>query len=184
MRTLLPYENLPLDEGFSQLPDSTWFSISVSIMLVALLLRESSEQIQAEIVQSVVALRGVCKAIQLATEIGFTIEDEGTVMVTQNTGWNTVHVNFHSGLPKSVMVAVMRDLLKISMTWTDQSCVLAQEMAHSGFVHMLTSYLHAGRYVNTFNQVSQFFNYQVHTYTMVPPHRMLRMLFFCLSSIF
>lgn len=83
MRTLLPYENLPLDDGFSQLPESTWFSISVSIMLVALLLRESSEQLQTEIVQSVVALRGACRAIQLAIEIGFTIEDEGVIIVAQ-----------------------------------------------------------------------------------------------------
>ena len=46
-------------------------------MLVALLLRESSEQIQTEIIQSVVGLHGACKAIQLAIEIGLTIKNEG-----------------------------------------------------------------------------------------------------------
>ena len=81
MRTLLPYENLPLSDGFSQLPESTWFSISVSVMLVALLLRESNEKIQFEVVQSVVALQGACRAIQLAIEIGFTIEDEGENLI-------------------------------------------------------------------------------------------------------
>ena len=59
-----------------------------------------------------------------------------------------------SGLPRSVMSTVMRDLLLISMTWTDQSCVLAQEMSQLGFVHTMTMYLHAGCYVNTFDQVS------------------------------
>ena len=153
MRTLLPYENLPLDDGFSQLPESTWFSISVSIMLVALLLRESNEQLQSEIVQSVVALRGACRAIQLAIEIGFTIEDEGVHDYSCSTIIDNLTLYFIAGLPKSVMLPVMRDLLNVSMAWTDQSHVLAQEMSQSGFVHMLTTYLHAGNYVNTFNQV-------------------------------
>ena len=52
------------------------------------------------------------------------------------------------------MSTVMRDLLLISMTWTDQSHVLAQEMSQSGFVHTMTVYLHAGCYINTFDQVS------------------------------
>lgn len=81
MRTLLPYDNLPLSDGFSQLPDSTWFSISVSITLVALLLRESNEKIQFEIIQSVVALRGACRAVQLAIEIGFTVSNEGEILL-------------------------------------------------------------------------------------------------------
>lgn len=81
IRTLLPYEYLPFEDGFSQLPESTWFSISTSIMLIALLLKESKEQIHAEIVQSVVALRGACKAIHLAVEIGLTIKDEGTSII-------------------------------------------------------------------------------------------------------
>ena len=81
IRTLLPYEYLPFEDGFSQLPESTWFSISTSIMLIALLLKESNEQIQAEIVQSVVALRGASKAIHLAVEIGLTIKDEGTSII-------------------------------------------------------------------------------------------------------
>ena len=52
------------------------------------------------------------------------------------------------------MTPVMKDLLKMSMIWTDQSRVLAQEMSQSGFVHWLTMWLHAGHYVNTFDQVS------------------------------
>lgn len=57
------------------------------------------------------------------------------------------------------MSAVMGDLLLISMTWTDQSRVLAQEMSQSGFVHTMTMYLHAGCYMNTFDQVSNSINY-------------------------
>lgn len=49
-------------------------------MLIALLLKESSEQIQAEIVQNVSGLRGASKALHLAVEIGLTIKDEGTAI--------------------------------------------------------------------------------------------------------
>ena len=52
------------------------------------------------------------------------------------------------------MLPAMRDLLQISVTWTDQSRVLAQEMSRSGFVYTMTIYLHVGDYMNTFDQVS------------------------------
>ena len=52
----------------------------------------------------------------------------------------------------------MGDLLLISMTWTDQSHVLAQEMSQSGFVHTMTVYLHAGCSINTFDRVSSIYS--------------------------
>ena len=57
------------------------------------------------------------------------------------------------------MLTVMKDLLQISMTWTDQSRELTQEMSRSGFVHMLTMHLHAGSCINMFNQVSNLVKY-------------------------
>ena len=156
IRTLLPYENIPLESGLSQLTESTWYTISSSIMLIALLLRESTEQIQAEIVQSVVALRSVCKAIQLGIDISLTIQDKGEICFNIFMVIRLLSASFFcSGLPKSVMLPAMRDLLQISVTWTDQSRVLAQEMSRSGFIHTMTINLHVGRYMNTFDSVRE-----------------------------
>lgn len=51
------------------------------------------------------------------------------------------------------MAATISSFLKIAVTWSDKSRVLAQEMAHSGFVQTLSHVLHAGMCTNTLTKV-------------------------------
>lgn len=70
MRTALPYEGIPFEDGISDLSHATWFNLGECILLFSQLLGESSDSIKSDIAHSMVALPGACRAVHLAVEMG------------------------------------------------------------------------------------------------------------------
>lgn len=152
LRTVLPYEGISLENSANDLSDSTWFNISECILLLSLILGESSDSIKADIVNCFVAFPGACRAMQLAIEMGILIPDEGEQLVCFLT---ELYFLFSSlGLAKNLMTNSMTEFVKISMTLSDYSHDLAREMARSGCVHTFVSILQAGACLNTLTRVS------------------------------
>ena len=81
IRTLLPYEGTPLEHGFEELSESTWYTIGECISLI---LAESDDSIKNVIIQCAAAVPGSCASIQLAFYIGTLIRKEGRSFCTRN----------------------------------------------------------------------------------------------------
>ena len=77
MKTLLPYEGIPLEEGFEQPSDATWYTISECILLISWIITESDEHTIKDIIDCAAALPGCCRSMQLAFYIGTLIGNEG-----------------------------------------------------------------------------------------------------------
>ena len=71
IKTLLPYEGLPLEDGYKLLPEKTWFTMSECILLISLIQDESDASIQSGIARTALHLPQSCRAIHLAFHIGF-----------------------------------------------------------------------------------------------------------------
>lgn len=76
IRSFLPCDGLLIQEGANELAD-VWPTIGVGIVLTSTLLKQSSDQLQAEIVRSVAALPGVCRALALAFNIAISFDEAG-----------------------------------------------------------------------------------------------------------
>ena len=74
MRTAL---SIPLADGIRDLPDTIWFNIGESVLLLSLILNEASDSIQADIARSIVALPGACKAMYWSVYMGLQCGDDG-----------------------------------------------------------------------------------------------------------
>jgi len=76
IRSFLPCDGILIQEGANELAD-VWPTIGVGIVLTSALLKQSSDQLQAEIVRSVAALPGVCRALALAFNIAISFDEAG-----------------------------------------------------------------------------------------------------------
>lgn len=76
-RTLLPYEGIPLEHGFEQLSDATWYTISECILLISMIVAESDGSVENGIIQCAAAIPGSCASMQLAFYMGTIIRKEG-----------------------------------------------------------------------------------------------------------
>ena len=76
IRSFLPCDGLLIQEGANELAD-VWTSFGVGIVLTSALLKQSSDQLQAEIVRSVAALPSVCRALALAFNIAISFDEAG-----------------------------------------------------------------------------------------------------------
>ena len=77
MKTLLPYEGIPLEDGIEQLSDATWYTISVCLLLMSWIITESDDHTKKEIICCAAALPGCCRSMQLAFYIGTIVNSEG-----------------------------------------------------------------------------------------------------------
>ena len=77
MKTLLPYEGIPLEEGLEELSDATWYTISECFLLMSWIIAESDEHTKKDIIHCAAALPGCCRSMQLAFYIGTLIGNEG-----------------------------------------------------------------------------------------------------------
>ena len=77
MKTLLPYEGIPLEDGIEQLSDATWYTISECILLISWIIAESDDHTKKEIICCAAALPGCCRSMQLAFYIGTIVKSEG-----------------------------------------------------------------------------------------------------------
>ena len=77
MKTLLPYEGIPLEDGIEQLSDATWYTISECFLLMSWIIAESDDHIKKEIIHCAATLPGCCRSMQLAFYIGTVVRSEG-----------------------------------------------------------------------------------------------------------
>lgn len=77
MKTLLPYEGIPLEKAHEQLSDATWYTISECFLLMSWIINESDDHTKEEIIHCAAALPGCCRSMQLAYYIGTMIQKEG-----------------------------------------------------------------------------------------------------------
>lgn len=77
MKTLLPYEGIPLEDGIKQLSDATWYTISECFLLISWIIAGSDDHIKKEIIHCAAALPGCCRSMQLAFYIGTIVRSEG-----------------------------------------------------------------------------------------------------------
>ena len=84
IRTLLPYEGTPLEHGFEELSEATWYTIGECISLISMILAESDDSIKNVIIQCAAAVPGSCASMRLAFYIGTLIRKEGRSFCTRN----------------------------------------------------------------------------------------------------
>lgn len=77
MKTLLPYEGIPLEDGIEQLSDATWYTISECFLLMSWIIVESDDHTVKEIIHCAAVLPGCCRSMQLAFYIGTLVRSEG-----------------------------------------------------------------------------------------------------------
>lgn len=155
MRTILPYEGIPLRNGAKDLSEAVWFNITECILLLSLLLSESSGPLQADIAHSFVTIPGACRAIKLAIDIGITAENEGEYKPPPCISPSHSLLSLHSAeLPALVMTTAFKETVKMSMILSDLNSELARDMARAGYIHVFKTVLYTGTAVTALNRVS------------------------------
>lgn len=80
MKTLLPYEGIPLEKGRKELSDATWYTISECCLLMAWIINESDDRTKMDIIRCAASLPGCCKSMQLAVCMGTIVGNEGIII--------------------------------------------------------------------------------------------------------